>query len=128
VRLFAAIELTDEVREALTEVQSALGKTTEGVRWVRVEQLHLTVKFLGEVPDVEVAGVCETVQRAAAAAQALADERALVLHLAGIAREVCPEAGRLTGLVCPWFRLTLVQQISTRHRPLRRETVQHRGF
>lgn len=69
MRLFVAIELTDEVREALTEVQSALGRTAEGVRWVRAEQLHLTVKFLGETPDAEVARAAEAVARSAARAK-----------------------------------------------------------
>jgi len=61
-----AIELTEEVRDALREVQSALGRAADGVRWVRPEQLHLTVKFLGEVPDGEALGVAEAVARSAA--------------------------------------------------------------
>jgi len=66
VRLFVAIELTDEVRDALQEAQKALGRATDGVRWVRPEQLHLTVKFLGETPDGEVPRVAEAVARSAA--------------------------------------------------------------
>jgi len=66
VRLFVAIELTDEVRDALQEVQKALGRAADGVRWVRPEQLHMTVKFLGETPDGEVPRVAEAVARSAA--------------------------------------------------------------
>lgn len=66
MRLFVAIELTDEVREELKSVQSALGRSCDGVRWVHAEQLHLTVKFLGEVPDGEVSRVAEAVARSAA--------------------------------------------------------------
>ena len=69
MRLFVAIELTDEVRRALTDVQSALGRTADGVRWVRGEQLHLTVKFLGDVPDADVTRVAEAVVRSAAQAK-----------------------------------------------------------
>ena len=65
MRLFVAIELMDEMREALKEVQGALGRATDGVRWVRPEQLHLTVKFLGEVPDGEVPRVAAAVARSA---------------------------------------------------------------
>jgi len=61
-----AIELKDEVRDALQEVQKALGRAADAVRWVRPEQLHLTVKFLGEVPDDEVPRVAEAVARSAA--------------------------------------------------------------
>ena len=70
MRLFVAIELTDEVRGALQEVQKALGRVTDGVRWVRPEQLHLTVKFLGETPDGEVSRVAEAVARSAARSRA----------------------------------------------------------
>ena len=66
MRLFVAIELTAEMRDALQEVQDALGRATDGVRWVRPEQLHLTVKFLGETPDGEVRRVAEAVARSAA--------------------------------------------------------------
>lgn len=66
MRLFVAIELTAEMRDALHEVQKALGRVADGVRWVRPEQLHLTVKFLGEAPDGEVPRVAEAVARSAA--------------------------------------------------------------
>ena len=70
MRLFVAIELTDEVRDALREVQGALGRAADGVRWVRPEQLHMTVKFLGETPDGEVPRVAEAVARSAARSRA----------------------------------------------------------
>jgi len=66
VRLFVAIELSDEVRSALAVAQNAFGRTIDGVRWVRPEQLHLTVKFLGETPDADVPRVAEAVARGAA--------------------------------------------------------------
>jgi 2'-5' RNA ligase len=47
--LFVAIELTDQVRTVLADAQAALKRIGQGVRWVSPEQLHLTVKFLGEV-------------------------------------------------------------------------------
>lgn len=65
MRLFVAIELTDEVRETLKSVQGALGRSCDGVRWVRAELLHLTVKFLGDVPDGEAPRVAEAVARSA---------------------------------------------------------------
>ena len=66
MRLFVAIELTPEVRDALQEVQNALGRAADGVRWVRPEQLHLTVKFLGETPDGEAPRVAGALARSAA--------------------------------------------------------------
>ena len=35
------------------------------VRWPDPANLHLTLKFLGEVPDGDVPGVCEAARRAA---------------------------------------------------------------
>lgn len=52
----------------LTDVQAALSAKCNGVRWIPGEQLHLTVKFLGEVPDQDAARVAEAVGRAAAGA------------------------------------------------------------
>ncbi len=59
VRLFIAIELSDEVRAALTEVQAGIKKWSEMVRWIEPAQLHMTLKFLGEVPEEKVAAVSE---------------------------------------------------------------------
>ena len=68
MRLFIAIEFSDEVRSTLSELQAALMPECEGVRWIPAEQLHLTVKFLGEVPDRDVNKVAEAVGRAAGTA------------------------------------------------------------
>lgn len=68
MRLFVAIEFSDRVRSALGEVQASLAPKCDGVRWVPPEQVHLTAKFLGEVPDRDVNRVAEAVARAAAKA------------------------------------------------------------
>lgn len=51
LRLFVAVELPDPVREALADLQGQLRRRgLEGLRWVRPEGIHLTLKFLGETP------------------------------------------------------------------------------
>ena len=50
VRAFLALEIPGEVKEALGRGLGALRPRLEPARWVRVEGLHLTVKFLGETP------------------------------------------------------------------------------
>jgi RNA 2',3'-cyclic 3'-phosphodiesterase len=61
VRLFVAIELPGEVREALSRLQHELQRRgLEKLRWVRPEGIHLTLKFLGgtppeKVPEIETA-------------------------------------------------------------------------
>ena len=59
-----AIELSDQVRGALQALVDGLRVMRVDARWVPAAQWHLTVKFLGEVPDGEVAGVCAGVGRA----------------------------------------------------------------
>jgi len=65
MRLFVAIELSDEVRKALSQTQAALKRDCPDVRWIPPEQLHLTVKFLGEVADGDVNEACKAMERAA---------------------------------------------------------------
>jgi 2'-5' RNA ligase len=52
IRAFIAIELPPAVKEALGAVARALGERIPrgAVRWVRPEQMHLTLRFLGDTP------------------------------------------------------------------------------
>jgi len=47
IRLFVSIELSEEVREEISRFLKRLGKSHFPVRWVRLENLHLTLAFLG---------------------------------------------------------------------------------
>lgn len=67
MRLFIAIELSDEVRAALAEVQASLGKWSQMVRWIDAAQLHMTLKFLGETPQSNVRAIHQALASAAAA-------------------------------------------------------------
>src|SRR5436305_1649051 len=52
MRLFVAIELTEEVRRAVADEQQRLVAAFGGgaeVKWVNPAQMHLTLVFLGEV-------------------------------------------------------------------------------
>ncbi len=66
MRLFVAIELTDKVRSALLDVGTRLRRRCDGVRWIPAHQLHVTLKFLGEVADRDAGDVAGAVERAAA--------------------------------------------------------------
>ncbi len=66
LRLFVAINLPEEVKVALEKCQvefaSQAGKG--GVRWMRWDQLHLTLKFLGYVPEDSVRRIEEGLREA----------------------------------------------------------------
>jgi 2'-5' RNA ligase len=49
VRLFAALDLPDSVRHALTELIAKLQPKSRSARWIRPENLHITLKFIGHV-------------------------------------------------------------------------------
>lgn len=65
-RLFTAIDLSDRVREDVSDVIDALSGEVDGVRWVRRENLHVTLRFLGEFPLREVDGFVVWMRKAAA--------------------------------------------------------------
>lgn len=52
LRCFVAIQLPAQVRAALCEVQADLRPLFHGcsISWTRAENLHLTLRFLGDVP------------------------------------------------------------------------------
>lgn len=57
-RLFVAVELGGSVQQALDRLQNELQRSgLRGMRWVRPEGIHLTLKFLGETPREKVAPV-----------------------------------------------------------------------
>ena len=58
LRLFVAVDLPEDVREALHRLQSDLRQEElSGLRWVRPEGVHLTLKFLGETPAERVPAI-----------------------------------------------------------------------
>lgn len=67
MRCFVAIELSDEIRRQLHALQRRHAALDRAVRWARPEQIHLTLKFLGEVADAMLPRVCAVVQSVAAA-------------------------------------------------------------
>ena len=59
-----AIDLNADVRRRAKTLLAALSRLTSGVRWVAADQLHVTLKFLGDVDDTGFYSVCEAVRRA----------------------------------------------------------------
>jgi 2'-5' RNA ligase len=51
MRTFIAIDLTDPVREKILHVQDCLQKCDLDVKWVRPQNAHITLKFLGWIKD-----------------------------------------------------------------------------
>ena len=65
IRSFIAIELTDEVKSGLYKIQTALkspGHTF--VKWVTTKDIHLTLKFLGNISMQMVADITKVIEEA----------------------------------------------------------------
>jgi RNA 2',3'-cyclic 3'-phosphodiesterase len=63
MRLFVAIEVPEGVRRALAELIAKLRPAAPEARWVRAENIHVTLKFIGEVPPAQL----EPIRKALAA-------------------------------------------------------------
>jgi len=57
MRLFVALEIPSTVRENLASLLESLRAVSPQTRWVRLENLHVTLKFIGEVPQAKLAGI-----------------------------------------------------------------------
>lgn len=57
MRLFVALEIPSEVRKNLSAMVEKLRAISKEPRWVRPENLHVTLKFLGEVPETKLDAV-----------------------------------------------------------------------
>lgn len=51
MRLFIAIELSQEIKDFLSSLQEKLKAAKADVKWVQPQNIHLTLKFLGEVGE-----------------------------------------------------------------------------
>jgi 2'-5' RNA ligase len=69
IRCFIAIEIEEEIRKEIARVQQRLKKelrgNESGIKWVPPENIHLTLKFLGNVSDQDIPEICNAVSRAA---------------------------------------------------------------
>ena len=54
VRTFIAVDLPTEVKSQIGEILSPLKPLSRSIRWVRAAGLHLTLKFLGEIPEEQL--------------------------------------------------------------------------
>jgi len=54
MRLFIAVDVTEEIQAAVAERAARLREANCDVGWVRPENFHLTLKFLGEAPDAQL--------------------------------------------------------------------------
>jgi 2'-5' RNA ligase len=57
MRLFVATDIPDDVRAAIGALAAKLRLTCRNARWVRIEGLHVTLKFIGETSPEKAADI-----------------------------------------------------------------------
>ncbi len=66
MRVFIAIDINEQIRTALRNLQQQLQNKTDikrsDAKWVNPDKMHLTLKFLGEIKDEQVVDVCNIVE------------------------------------------------------------------
>jgi len=77
MRLFIAIEISQEVRAALAALLKEFRAMAPQVKWVRPENMHLTLKFLGETHSSKLTAM-------QAALSAIRSSQPITLHFRGL--------------------------------------------
>ncbi len=64
IRSFLAFEIPGEIRPAVSSIYRGLRNTSLDVRWVREENIHLTVIFMGNVDERHLPSIGRVVEKA----------------------------------------------------------------
>ena len=65
IRSFIAIELPDKVKSALSELQAGLqAEKQPSVKWVDPYSIHMTLKFLGDIPAAKISDISRAIEEA----------------------------------------------------------------
>jgi 2'-5' RNA ligase len=65
IRVFIAVPLDPALREAAAGLRRHLNATADALRWVPPGNLHLTLKFLGEIAERRLTNVADAVREVA---------------------------------------------------------------
>jgi RNA 2',3'-cyclic 3'-phosphodiesterase len=62
MRVFLALELPGTIKEYLLAATKTMSRKVSGVKWVKAEGLHVTLKFFGEIEERKTQEIEETLQ------------------------------------------------------------------
>ncbi len=63
IRTFIAIEIPGNIISKIRELQEGIKKYSFKIRWVRPENIHLTLKFLGDIEAVNIDEIAEAISK-----------------------------------------------------------------
>ena len=61
MRSFLAFEIPADIKQYLSEISSTMSKTIHGVRWVRPQGQHITIKFFGDITENKAEEIRNTI-------------------------------------------------------------------
>lgn len=64
MRLFVALDIPDETRDALASLVAKLKPKCPSVRWVRPDAMHITLKFIGHTGEENLPAIRDALARA----------------------------------------------------------------
>jgi len=64
MRTFVAVDLDPTVKSSLLELISRLSREEADVRWMKKQGMHITLKFLGEVPETKIPNIINSIRSA----------------------------------------------------------------
>ena len=124
LRAFIAVELPLEIRQNVQHATSNLRRDTGSlIRWVAAENMHLTLKFLGDIPSANVEALTQMIH-------AQADSfNCFDIHLTGIGSFPSPKRPRVIyiGIHAPAALEAFQRQIESAARRLG-YTAEERAF
>ena len=66
MRTFIALDLNPEVKARLSDLIALLKRSQPKIKWVNTQGMHITLKFLGEIPESRVQEIRESIHKACA--------------------------------------------------------------
>ena len=78
IRCFIAIEIPEPIQNQLAQIQGRLQKQIQKASWVKPGNIHLTLKFLGDVDPDDLESIGEAIE------EATSHHRSFSLHLGGV--------------------------------------------
>jgi RNA 2',3'-cyclic 3'-phosphodiesterase len=62
MRAFIAVELPQEIKDSLSRLQGQLKKSGADVKWIEPNNIHLTLKFLGEIDEKQLEKIIRIIE------------------------------------------------------------------
>ena len=62
IRTFIAVDIPQDIKMDLDRLISGYRNESKGIRWVRAQNLHLTLRFLGDVDENTIPALAESIK------------------------------------------------------------------